>query len=117
MMRSNSSPPVTLRAAGTRLIQASRPPLTTQRQPQPPPRPSLPLPSSQLHGQVEVGRALVDVLQSHNVGVADPAMAIERPVWATAAPSGPLGASECFVPGPQGTLPPPSLPLASAPLT
>lgn len=31
------------------------------------------LPSSQLHGQVEMGRALVDVLQSHDVGVADPA--------------------------------------------
>lgn len=43
MMRSNSSPPVTLRAAGTRLIQASRPPLTTQRQPQPPaPPPTAP---------------------------------------------------------------------------
>lgn len=37
------------------------------------PAPSLSLPSSQLHGQVEMGRALVDVLQSHDVGVADPA--------------------------------------------
>lgn len=43
------------------------------------PAPSLSLPSSQLHRQVEVGRALVYVLQSHDVGVADPAMARKSP--------------------------------------
>lgn len=33
--------------------------------------PALQQPSSQLHGQVEVGRALMNVLQGHNIGVAD----------------------------------------------
>lgn len=43
------------------------------------PAPSLSLASSQLHGQVEVGRALVDILQSHDVGVADPVTARKSP--------------------------------------
>lgn len=73
-MRSNSSPPVTLGEVGAQLTQAPQPPLTSQ-----PTVPSLPLPSSQLHGQVEVGRALVNVLQSHNVGVADSAKVRRNP--------------------------------------
>lgn len=44
------------------------------------PAPQPALPSSQLHGQVEVGGALVDVLQSHDVGVADPANSKKKPL-------------------------------------
>lgn len=73
MMRSKSSPPVTLREDGAQLIQA---PLALTHCP----APSLSLPSSQLHGQVEMGRALVDVLQSHDVGVADPAQQEKAPM-------------------------------------
>lgn len=66
--------------------------------------PSLPLPSSQLHSQVEMGRALMDVLQSHDVGVADPAMARKAP---HRLPQPPRDLSEpgvlCF--GPPGKLP------------
>lgn len=59
------------------------------------PAPSLPLPFSQLHGQVQVGRALVDILQGHNVGVADPAIARECPYRGQQPPlgSGPRNAS------------------------
>lgn len=48
----------------------------------PPTPPRLTLPSSQLHGQIEVGRALMDIFQSHDVGVADPATAQRSPLWA-----------------------------------
>lgn len=74
MMRSNSSPPVTLRGSGVGSSVDPGPSAPTH-----PPAPSRPLPFSQLHGQVQVGRALVDILQSHDVGVADPTTARKRP--------------------------------------
>lgn len=71
---------------------------------QPPAQPDLP--SSQLHGQVEVGRALVDILQSHDVGVADPAGARQSPLRAGPAPSGPPGKPfALFFPSHPGPLP------------
>lgn len=44
-------------------------------------------PSSQLHGQVEVRRAFMNIFQSHNVGVADPETERKGSLWTTAASS------------------------------
>lgn len=105
MMRSNSSPPVTLQGAGVGGSVDPGPSVPTHH-----PAPSRSLPFSQLHGQIQVGRALVDILQSHDVGVADPATARKRPygcqepLWA----SGPRSTSSDLHPLPCHRLPLPN---------
>lgn len=76
------------------------------------PRPQQP--SLQLHGQVEVRRALMNVFQSHNIGVADPATERKRLlvehcipfIWKSSALSPPLFSSFIWAPIPYQSLPP-----------